>query len=600
MISLGLKLIFASWLAVFLTTDPIKFSQPEQDFWETRDQLESQFRNELEALAHRFDEPSSLIIAAAPFLISRDPKRQYIFLPDENIIDSDRFEDLSAEAKLELQKVLDTYASRLFSFAKSNAGRHGAWSYQLLNEILFYSPNHPGAREVLGHRMVDNDGAKVWRVKSDRLRVKRATKPESGFNWPAKSYWIGSTTHFHIVSTAGEAQTRKLAIRLERWHDVWRQVFFDYHNSSKNLQRWIAGSSKPTPSGRKFKVVFFADRNQYVLSLKDSIPGIEKSTGYYNDKAKKSYFFASDEGSIRDTWRHELTHQLFQESRRSTNTPFRNHYLWLGEGIAMYFESLVDHDHYFTLGGFDARRLQYARLRRLKEQFRFPLDVLSKMNMIQFQSLPEIQKVYSQSAGVTQMLMTADRGADQSKLIQFLSLIYQGKKRLPSFNSQLGRSFEQIENRYEAFLRIKPNEIKFFDATTERQELALIGVRLNEGTFDSSVKFKKLEWLDLSGSDIRGGALKGLNSVQKIDQVFLTGALIDDDTIAALVEVATSGIDISGTKLTDKQLIELVRNASMQTLNIVKTRVTEQGVIQALSKRPDLRILSDFNQPGKQ
>lgn len=577
---------------VFLLCCNVLFAQPNSTgFWESRRDLESEFTGNIDGLIQHCHE-SNLdyeFPAIKKFLIPRDPKRQYIFLPPENEIGNDRFPTLSEETKTKLNSILAEHGQKLLELAKSEAANgNGTWSLQLFHEILFYMPDHVEVRRILGHRLIGSEN-KTWRVKSDRLKVRKSTKAEKELGWPAKSYWIGTTNHFYIVSTAGEDQTKKLALKLERWHDVWRQVFFEYYNSRKNLQRWITGKSKPTPSGRKFKVVFFSDRNEYVSNLKDSIAGIEASTGYYNDAAKRSYFFSSDDKSIHDTWRHELTHQMFQESRQSKVAPFRENFLWLGEGIAMYFESLIDHDDYVTLGGFDARRLQYARLRSLKEQFRLPLSELSSLDMIQFQSLPEVGKAYSQSAGVTQMLMTAGAGKHQRGLIQFLSQIYRGKKKV-SIEQSLGLSFAEIENEYDKFLRVDPDEIKFFDPLSHPQELALIGARFEEGSLESLKCIEKLDWLDLSASDVQGSTLTRLKSCKKISQLFLTGAKIDDGAIQSLSLLPVVEIDLSGTILSDKQLLMLSNSKTIKAINVNGTNVTRNGMKAMAKKRPDIEL----------
>ena len=39
-----------------------------------------------------------------------------------------------------------------------------------------------------------------------------------------------------------------------------------------------------------------------------------------------SFFYASDQVQEQSTWRHELTHQLFRESRRSAEAPFEDRF----------------------------------------------------------------------------------------------------------------------------------------------------------------------------------------------------------------------------------------------------------------------------------
>ena len=594
----GLPYLWPCLLTIVVFVQPtLGQTDKEQNFRSIRRSIESQFQSELQNLIQQCDEASREVEAKSisKFVVDRDPQRQYIFLPPENEVDADRFTDLNEKIKIDLNALLEEHAAKLFKLAKQEAETgNAAWAFQLFNEILFYQPDHRETRQILGHRITGSD-QETWRVKSDRLKVKLATKREKDMGWPAKSYWTGSTTHFYIVSTAGEEQTRQLASKLERWHDVWRQVFFEYYNSQKNLKRWIQGTSKPTKSGRKFKVVFFADRNQYISTLGDSIPGIEVSTGYYNDAEKKSYFFASDDKTIQDTWRHELTHQMFQESQRSVRSPFQDQFLWLGEGIAMYFESLVNHGDYVTLGGFETRRLQYARLRYLKERFRVPLEPLSGMSIRQFQTQQEVAKIYSQSAGVTHFLMNAAEAKYQRPLIEFLTLIYRGKLKPGSFETLLGTSFTEIENGYHAFLKIDESQLRYLDSRSISKELALIGIRLKEHSMSKFTGGGRFDWLDLSACYARGSRLKFLKTCDYIDSLFLTGAKVDQKTAEILAASPIANIDLSGSNLKDEGLIALAESRTLKTINVVESGVTSHGIKALGSLRPDIKLLSNFN-----
>ncbi len=282
----------------------------------------------------------------------RDPERTYIFLPGKDAMPAID-EGLRGQWQTRLLQLRREHAERIFELARRAANEgSGTQAFRFLNEVLYYDPDHAAVREMLNHKKTD-DG---WRVASDRLKSKTATKQHATMNWPAKTWASVSTPHFNIASQADEATTLLLAEKLERWQAVWRQVFFEFHTRSDAVARWIGGNGKAPRPSKKYDVIFFADKEQYVAQLSSSVPGIEYSEGYYNDSMKASFIFASDNSANHDTWRHELTHQLFQESIRTQTDPFEDGHIWLGEGIAMYFESMVDYDGYVSLGGFDSRR----------------------------------------------------------------------------------------------------------------------------------------------------------------------------------------------------------------------------------------------------
>ncbi len=526
------------------------------------------------------------------YLVIRDPQRQYIFLPPENPVADDRLSnDLPPEIRSKVNEILNGHAEALFALAKTEvASGNGAVAFQLLHEILFFAPNHESVRKILGHRIVPQANIESWQVSSDRFRIRRATRPNDALGWPAKTWSTASTAHFQIASRGTDVETEFLARSLERWHDVWRQVFFEYHSQSTVLENWLNGKGSQSAPRRKFKVVFFGDKDDYVAGLSRTVPGVEASTGYYSDQEETSYFFASDDRTIHDTWRHEMSHQMLQESRRSIISPFQDEFLWLGEGIAMYFESLADFGDYVTLGGFDTRRVQYARLRRIKEQFHIPLEQLSKMNRVEFQSQADLAKIYSQSAGVAHYLMNANQGQWQPRLIDFLQLSYQGKLKSGSFEKIIGKTFDEIDAGYAEFLKIQRGQLEYLNATTTQTELALIAAPLEDDSLAKVAQCTNLSWLDLSACDVRGQRLVYLKNCEQLEQLFLTGAIVDAESIRIIAQLPIRELDLSGSNLGDSELDLLAESKTLASVNLAGTKITDQGLDQLRSRRPNLTV----------
>ena len=574
-------------------------STSAEQFWQQRQQIQKQFVQQLRPLVQKCaqDGANDTARQLQRLLIARDPQRQYLFFPAENKVGQCPIDGLPADLQGRVEEVLAQQADRLFQFARKLAeDGQGCAAIQSLNEVLFFNPNHQATRHALGHRKIDVDGVPTWRVKSDRLRIKSATRLHGDFDWPAKSYLLASTNHFQIASRASEEQTKHLAIQLERWHDAWRQVFFSYFDRAPNIIRRMDGKSKPGARNRKYRVVFFANKSEYVKSLSRDVPGIEVSTGYYDDELKTSFFYASDDPAIEDTWRHELTHQLFQESRRSVTSPFEEQHLWLGEGIAMYFESLIDHGPYAVVGGFDARRLQFARLRRLKEQFRIPLRDLASASKSEFQSVGELAKAYSQSAGQTHFLMDSQFGARRESLIEFLSLSYQAKLRKKTFESMMGMTYEEIESAYDQFLRVSAETLSSLEAPESRTELCLVGAKLEDGSLDVLQRCENLIWLDLSACDVRGDRLKPLLACQQLRRLFLTGAKVDAGSCEVLAKLPIVELDLAGSTIDDAGLSTIAMGATqLRALNVSGSPVTRGEIKRLSTKRRDLEIRSDSN-----
>ena len=574
--------LLAAGIFLLLSTR-LQGQSPGEDQWKQHAALQQQ-------LVQTINE-QGLTSKASDWIIPRDPQRLYVFTPQEQVHRPD---------DPQLASLLEDHAEKLFALAKKRiAENQAAACFQLLHEVLFYNPNHEPVRKILGHRR-EEDG---WHVSSDRLRFTVGTRTQALMNWPAKSYSICKTPHFEIVSQADEAQTRLLAGKLELWHQIWRQVFFEYWSRSSTLQRWLDGKGQARVPTKKFKVVFFKNRDAYVNQLSQWIPGIEGSTGYYEAAQKTSFFYAANKtqeavAAEQATWRHELTHQLFHESRRSVESPFQDRYLWLGEGIAMYFESLTEFPRHVTLGGFDSRRMQYARLRCLKEQFYIPVATLTSLDKKRLQTHPEIKKIYSQSAGLTHFLMGSDFGTLRPKLSEFLQLSYQGKLKDNSFNEILEMTTSDIDTAYPDFLRVTSPQVESGIVSPEtRTEFALPRTAVSATALLEIGKCPNLSWLDLSASDVRGKKLSGLRGCRTLRQLFLTGCLVDGQSLQHLRDVGQlTDLDLSASSVNDIDVASLKSLPSLANLNLSGTNISD-AAIPALLKLPSL---SGINLSGTQ
>ena len=428
---------------------------------------------------------------------------------------------------------------------------------------------------MLGH--VKGDAG--WRVAPESVRVKPGTKPHDLINWPAGSYIRVLSPHFEIESNASEKRTRYLAELLEQTHTVWRQVFFEYWSSSAAVKRWIQGKGSARMARKRFRILFFRSRDSYLAQLKPSIRGIEISTGYYSSDHRASYFYDGNERE-EDTWRHELTHQLFRESGSANKRAFEDQFIWLDEGIATYFESLTDYGDYVTLGGFEARRMQFARIRRLLEDFHVPLKDLSAIGRIDLQQRADMVRLYSEAAGMTDMLMNDEYGAYEESLTEFLRLIYKGRVKTGSFEKIIGKSFEELDARYKSYLQVTSEMIEQYLALPEmRTELSVPGANLKTAAYDSIGRCHALTWLDLSRNSITADQFTKLKSCQQLNQLILTQCRFEEDSLRGLEFFPRlDDVDLSGSSVQDLQLASFKNLKSLKSLRLTATAITDTGL----------------------
>ena len=597
--------------------NPVASESDPVNWRDQRIALEDQFGKDLVELAQWCNENGLPQQARATLdrKIDRDPFRQYIFLPPTQTM-PEPGSGIEGQWQTKMNELNRKHAGRILDLARQAADAEaGAVSYQLLHEVLHYDPDQKQVREMLGHKFRDNQ----WRVTSDSITVRKSSRPHDLFGWPAGSYLLVRTPNFDIESTAGEARTRYLAEKLETWHSVWRQAFFGYWSTTSQVSRWFSGKSSARPfrrGTRRFRVIFFPDKASYVSVLAERVPGIGDSSGYYSNTERISFFY--DGSQLEEaTWRHELTHQLFRESRSSSESAFEKQYFWFDEAIACYFESLCDLDGYVTLGGFETRRMQFARLRFFLERYYIKLAELSAIGRNDFQRRADMKLLYSQGAGVMNMLLNHSHGVDEQATIEFLRLVYKGRLKSGSFERITGRAFADYDARYSEFLTPNADMVaRFLTKPESRTELSVAKAGLNQEAYVSIGRCINLNWLDLSGNRITRPGLTALADCDRISQLFMTECQFEAGALAPLLqlenlqELECSGSAIQdqhlqdlgglkrlvsfravGTRIGDRGLAHLTTIASLKTLDVTNTQVTDQGIAAFRARRPDVTVI---------
>ena len=484
---------------------------------------------------------------------NRDLNRQYLFVPQSEAMPDP--EQQKGELKEWLEKINAArvaHAGRIFELAKEAlAADATAIAYQLLYEVIHQDRDHAEVRRILGHRLT-KDGS--WHVASTSPKFRESNRDHRFLSLTKGQYRLAETAHFKIVSTASEERTQVLAAELELWHTVWRQVFFDYWGSPTTLSGSFAGQRTMRIPGRKFDVVFFQNKQQYANLLEEHVRGVGISSGYYSNKLRTSFFYDGD-ATTQSTWRHELTHQLFRQSKgRSPDNVFDKNHVWLDEGVATYAESMVKFDNYVTLGGFEAERTQYARLQALLENAALPVEGLNNMTKDSWQAQGN-PKLYSQSAAIVDTLMNENHGQHQPDFIDLLQVIYYRQAPPKSFENKLKLSFAQVDQMFLNFLKIDSDLVsKHLSKPETRTFLSFAGAKLTNGDYQKIGKCINLGVLDLSGQVLNKNDLQPLTNCPALHQLILvrcqfgSGALVELAKLPGLTEVDLSRCKISPTQ----------------------------------------------------
>ena len=97
--------------------------------------------------------------------------------------------------------------------------------------------------------------------------------------------------------------------------------------------------------------------------------------------------------------------------------------------------------------------------------------------------------------------------------------------------------------------------------------------------------------MDLSATDLRGEKLNPLESCGQLQQLFLTGCIIDKESVLAISRIAAlQELDLSGTELTDEMLKILSALPNLKAINALGTKVTDKAAQQLKAHSPGLTL----------
>jgi hypothetical protein len=379
------------------------------------------------------------------------------------------------------------YADALFDLAKQAAqAEQLSLAFQWATEAARENPNHSEARRVLGYEQLDGqwltsyglrmaDDGKVWHpyfgwIAGEDVPRYEAGERFAGGRWitaeadaarrkQMKDGWQVRTDHFLVTTNHSLEAAAELAARLERLHQIWRQLFAGFYLSEKEVGRLFAGEREPRKQVRPFRVYYHRDHEEYADALRRRQPRIAETLGIYFDENNEAHFFAGEDQDA-GTLYHEAVHQLFQESRPAAREIGRDANFWIIEGVATYFETLTEHldpkaGLYFTVGESDAGRLPAAR-NRLSEDFYVPLAELVRMGKSDVQQHADIAKLYSQAAGLSAFLMDADDGRYREPLVRYLNEVYSGRDNENSLRHAAGGSYDELDAAYRRYIESLP------------------------------------------------------------------------------------------------------------------------------------------------
>jgi hypothetical protein len=547
------------------------------------------YRQQLVTLAQRcndlgLDEQASITRA---WWLNRDARRYYLFIPPET--DPVRPAD-DAPVNVHFwykrfSQFRQQQAERLFKLARQacEAGDESR-AYCLLHEVLHEDPDHAEARRILDYIRTDRG----WRP---ARRGPMAVKPKK-FHWQDARHWTVDVGHFRVTTNADRAVAEQAARFLEDVYIVWRQLFYNCWSIPDRLSDRFQGRPVSLAPDRKFQIVLFRDREDYVQQLRPFEPQIEMTTGYYAQGGHVSFFIVGDASSRRN-WVHEVTHQFFQESISRVPQVGETSNFWVVEAAALYMESFTRQTGYATTGGADSRRLQYARHRFLNQGFPVALPELVALGREQFQQRDDIRQIYSYAAGLAHLLMHYRQGAWKPPFVDYLKDVYRGQADQNAFTERFGDIDDQLEAAFREFLEFTDTDLKFVNR--DCRELCLSHTSVTDDGLRALEDCDQLRWLDLSYTLVSDAGLAYLAQATQLRQLDLERTRISDaamNTISRFHQLEE--LDLSYTNVGNASLKTLGNLLSLEVLGLTRTRISDEG----LSDLKSLRNLEQLNLQG--
>jgi hypothetical protein len=380
-------------------------------------------------------------------------------------------------------------ADNLFSLAKQ-AAEAGELSlaFQWTSDALHENLDHTEARRVLGYeqrggrwltaygvQMADAREAKVWHPQFGWIGAGDAPRYEAGERlvggrWVSAEAdaarhttmatgWVVRTDHFLVRTNHSLEAAAELAGRLERLHQIWRQLFAGFYMTEPEVRQLFAGQRPPRRLTQPMRVFYYRNRVEYLAALVKRQPLIADTLGIYFDVEKEAHFYAGED-AVATTIYHEAVHQLFQETRPAARRIGSIANFWVIEGVATYFETLREHaddvaGRYYTIGESSAGRLPAAR-ERLKDGYYVPLRELVALGKDDLQRRPDVAKLYSQASGLAAFLMDGQRGRYRESLVRYLNDVYAGRDTAESLTKATGLQYTELDSAYRQFMQSLP------------------------------------------------------------------------------------------------------------------------------------------------
>ncbi len=338
-------------------------------------------------------------------------------------------------------------------------------AFEWATEAVRENPDHADARRVLGYELVDGqwltpfakrmvDAGKEW----DPQRGWVATGDVQKEQKPTKNGWRVRTDHFLVTSNHSQAAAAELAARLERLHQVWRQLFAGFYYSERR---------SPATLCRRAASPRAASAVPRVLSPRQGRLRGDAPASPAADRRDAGHLFRRrPRGPLLRRRRSERGHA---EPRGGPSVvpgdaarrPARRR-RWPISGSSKASPRISRRSANIAI----PRRVFITRsASRRPAGCRRPASgcwwssstcrstSLTRLGKDDLQRYPELAKLYSQSAGLAALLMDGEAGRYREPLVEYLSAVYAGRDNADRFPTRPAAAWQTSTPRIAATWR---------------------------------------------------------------------------------------------------------------------------------------------------
>ncbi len=386
----------------------------------------------------------------------------------------------------ELAELLEDYAGKvedankkngkeLFDLAKKcmKAGLFTR-AYDLVNAAMVADPDNKKARKILGwvydrradewireweEEMRDDYvlyGDEGWVPEDDIEKWEEGLRPFAG-EWVTieeerekrsqNDYraWEVESEHFTVKTNLGRAEGWEFCQLLEDYYYEFFRVFIGFYDQKRGSKL----AFQTAEAEKKHLVHLYPSRDRYLRYVKaehgnDQL--LVNSAGFYSSSIQSSHFYwGADVEDTLSTLYHEVTHQLFAETKPRGGGSEGNN--WVVEGIASYCETWEKVDGRWYPGQ-KTRVDKMMMAKRYLEQGNFNLRSFVSLDHDGFHETPNRGLHYALACAFSHFLMHFDDELYKEDFVRVVSGYYAGHLENDSLQEYLEVDLPTLQNQF--------------------------------------------------------------------------------------------------------------------------------------------------------